>query len=148
MLASYTPHFEHLLYEIKSFVWYLVSLTKYKLYKLTAVSLIDPWISISWNRIQILSASKLFLSVCIHIFFRQSLLKTYSLPGSESRLWFFQWSCIDVRVGLWRRLSTEELMLLNCGVGEDSWESLGLQGNPISPFWRRSVLGVLWKDWC
>ena len=26
-------------------------------------------------------------------------------------------------------------MLLNCGVGEDSWESLGLQGNPkeISP---------------
>ena len=26
----------------------------------------------------------------------------------------------DVRVGLWRRLSAEELMLLNCGVGEDS----------------------------
>ena len=26
----------------------------------------------------------------------------------------------DVRVGLRRRLSTEELMLLNCGVGEDS----------------------------
>ena len=30
---------------------------------------------------------------------------------------------MDVRVGLWRRLSAEELMLLNCGVGEDSWES-------------------------
>ena len=30
-------------------------------------------------------------------------------------------------------------MLLNCGVGEDSWESLGLQGDPISPFWRRSA---------
>ena len=27
---------------------------------------------------------------------------------------------MDVRVGLWRKLSTEELMLLNCGVGEDS----------------------------
>ena len=27
---------------------------------------------------------------------------------------------MDVRVGLWRRLSTEELMLLKCGVGEDS----------------------------
>ena len=25
---------------------------------------------------------------------------------------------------LWRRLSAEELMLLNCSVGEDSWESL------------------------
>ena len=29
-----------------------------------------------------------------------------------------------MRVGLWRRLSVEELMLLNCGAGEDSWESL------------------------
>ena len=42
---------------------------------------------------------------------------------------------MDVRVGLWRKLSTEELMLLNCGVGEDSWESLGLQGDPT-----RSIL--------
>ena len=55
---------------------------------------------------------------------------------------------MDVRVGLWRRLSTEELMLLKCGVGEDSWESLGLQGDPTSPFWRRSTLGFLWKEWC
>ena len=30
---------------------------------------------------------------------------------------------MDVRVGLWRKLSTEELMLLNCGVGEDSCET-------------------------
>ena len=29
----------------------------------------------------------------------------------------FLWSCMDVRVGPWRRLSAEELMLLNCGVG-------------------------------
>ena len=32
----------------------------------------------------------------------------------------FLWSCMDVRVGLWRRLSAEELIILNCGVGEDS----------------------------
>ena len=32
------------------------------------------------------------------------------------------------------KLSTEKLMLLNCGVGEDSCESLGLQGDPTSPF--------------
>ena len=38
-------------------------------------------------------------------------------------------------------------MLLNCGVGEDSWESLGLQGDPTCPFWR-SALGFLWKEWC
>ena len=29
-------------------------------------------------------------------------------------------------------LSAKELMLLNCGVGEDSQESLGLQGNQTS----------------
>ena len=28
-------------------------------------------------------------------------------------------------------------MLLNCGIGEDSWESLGLQGDPTSPSWTR-----------
>ena len=37
---------------------------------------------------------------------------------------------MDVRVELWRKLSAKELMFLNCGVGEDSWESLGLQGDP------------------
>ena len=31
-----------------------------------------------------------------------------------------------------RKLSAKELMLLNCGVGEDSWESLGLQGDQTS----------------
>ena len=30
-------------------------------------------------------------------------------------------------------------MLLNFGIEEDSWESLGLQGDPTSPFWRRSA---------
>jgi len=28
--------------------------------------------------------------------------------------------------------SAEELMVLNCGVGEASWESLELQGDPTS----------------
>ena len=55
---------------------------------------------------------------------------------------------MDMRVGLWRKLSAKELVLLNCGVGEDSWESLGLQGDPTSPSSRKSVLGVYWKDWC
>ena len=32
-----------------------------------------------------------------------------------------------------KKLSTEELMFLNCGVGKDSGESLGLQGDPTSP---------------
>ena len=44
---------------------------------------------------------------------------------SSSHVWI-------VRVGLWRRPSAEELMLLNCGAGEDSWQSLGLQGDQTS----------------
>ena len=54
---------------------------------------------------------------------------------------------MDVRFGLQRNLSTEELMLLKCGFGEDSSEYLRVQGNPNSPSWRRPVLGVHWKDW-
>ena len=37
---------------------------------------------------------------------------------------------MDVRVELYRKLIIKELMLLNCDVEEDSWESLGLQGDP------------------
>ena len=44
------------------------------------------------------------------------------------------------------KIKQEWMMLLNCGVGEDSRESLGLQGDPTSPFWRRSTLGFLWKN--
>ena len=41
---------------------------------------------------------------------------------------------MDVIVGLWRKLSAEKLMLLNYDVGEDSWESLGLQEiQPVHP---------------
>ena len=47
-----------------------------------------------------------------------------------------------------RKLSTEELMLLNCGVGEDSWEFCGLQRDPTSPSWRKSTLTIHWKGWC
>ena len=32
-----------------------------------------------------------------------------------------------------KKASTKKLMLLNCGIGEDSCESLGLQGGQTSP---------------
>ena len=63
---------------------------------------------------------------------------------------------MDVRVGLWRKLSTrEELMLLNYGVGEDSLESLGLQGDQPWDFFGRNdakaETPILWpphaKSW-
>ena len=40
-----------------------------------------------------------------------------------------------------RKLSIEELLLLNCGVVEDSWEYLGLQGNqPVHPKGNQSLI--------
>ena len=39
-------------------------------------------------------------------------------------------------------------MLFNCGIEENSWESLGLQGVSTSQSWRKSVLNIHWRDWC
>ena len=62
------------------------------------------------------------------------------IPTNSARRFPFPFS-------LWR-LSSEELMLLNCGVGEDSWESHGLQGDPTTQSQRKSTLNIHWKDWC
>ena len=65
-------------------------------------------------------------------------------PSSQS-YGFFSKSCMDVSWTI--KLSTEELMLLNCSAREDSWESLGLQGDQTSPSKRKSVLNIHWKNW-
>ena len=50
---------------------------------------------------------------------------------------------MDVRVEPERKLSAEELMLLNCGVGEDSWEFLGQQGiQPVYPKGNQSCIFI------
>ena len=53
----------------------------------------------------------------------------------------------QVRARLWA-LRAEELMLLSRGVKEGFWESLGWQGDPTSPSWRKSVPNIHCKDWC
>ena len=45
-------------------------------------------------------------------------------------------------------IGNEDRFMYLCSSGEDSWESIGLQGDPTSPLWRRSALGFLWKEWC
>ena len=55
----------------------------------------------------------------------------FSHKGSSSQSYGFS-SIHDVSVGPQRRLSTKVLMLLNYGAGEDSRESLGLQGDQTS----------------
>ena len=78
-----------------------------------------------------------------------SVLKSRNITlPTKVRIGFFQQSCMDVRFGPWQRLRAEELMLLNCGAGENSWESLGLQGDQPSLSESKSVLNSHWKDWC
>ena len=38
-------------------------------------------------------------------------------------------------------------MPLNCGVGEDSWQSLGHRGDQTSRSYRKSIWNTHWKDW-
>ena len=61
-------------------------------------------------------------------YFADKSLSSQGYGFSSGHVWMW--------VGLYRKLNDEELMLLNCGVGEDSWESLGLQGNKNSQSWR------------
>ena len=63
-----------------------------------------------------------------------------SLTKVSYYVWMWE---LDHKKAECQRINAFEL----CGV-EDSWESLGLQGDPTSPFWRRSVLNIHWKDWC
>ena len=45
---------------------------------------------------------------------------------SSNHVWMWELDYIN-------KAEPEELMLLNCGVGEDSWQYPGLQGDPTSP---------------
>ena len=54
------------------------------------------------------------------------ILISQSYGLSRSHVWMWE---LDHK----EKPSAEELMPLNCGVGEDPWESLGLQGDSTSP---------------
>ena len=74
-------------------------------------------------------------------YFASKCLSSQSNGFSSSHIWMWE---LDYKASL----STEELLRLNCGVEEDSWKSLGLQGDPTSPSQGKSVLNIQWKDWC
>ena len=60
-------------------------------------------------------------------YFANKGLSSQSYDFCSSHLWMWE---LDYK----RKLSTRELMLLNCGVGKDYWESLGLQEiKPVNP---------------
>ena len=98
----------------------------------------------------------------IHGIFQARILEWFAFSRGSSKTtdqicvccfaggYLFIWATkkpTDVIIGSQRRLSTKELMLLNCGA-EDFLESLGLQGDQTSQSQRKSTLNVHWKDWC
>ena len=74
-------------------------------------------------------SSKASILRCSAFFIVQLSYKNASASRGNipSRKWFMS------ERGSMRKQGTKELMLLNCGVGEDSWESLGQQGDQTSP---------------
>ena len=66
---------------------------------------------------------------------RQHIKKTDTLPTKVHLVKAMVFPVVMYGCESWniKKLSAKELMLLNCGVGEDSSESLGLQGDPTSP---------------
>ena len=61
------------------------------------------------------------------------------LPSGH--VWLWELDCKE-------RQNAKELIPLNCGSGEESWKSLGQQGDQTSQSYRKSTLNTLWKDWC
>ena len=81
-------------------------------------------------------------------FHRDSSERPWQSWRAEDEFWRQCLPLADVRVGSQRRLSSEELMLSDCGAGKDSWEFLGLQRDQTSQSYRKLVLNIHWKDWC
>ena len=79
------------------------------------------------------------LILCRPLLLLPSVFPSIRVFSNESALhikWPKYWSFsfnISPSNALQRKLSAEELVFLNCGIGKDSWDSLRLQGDPTSP---------------
>ena len=80
------------------------------------------------------SSSKQLIKKQRH-YFVNKCTSSQSCGFSSSHVWMWK---LDYK----ENWVLKELMLLNDGVGQDSWESLGLQGDPTSPSKRKSVLNI------
>ena len=88
----------------------------------------------------------LFCSISLHWSLRKAFSSLLAILWNSAMVFpMVMYGCESWTV---KKAEGRKLMLLNCGVREDSWESLGLQGDPTSPFWRRLALGFLWREWC
>ena len=99
------------------------------------------------------------LCICVSVF--MPVLDCFDFTCSGSKITVDGHCCHEIKRGLLlgRKAMTNLDSVLksrhhfndkdqNCGAGEDSWESLGQQGDQISQSSRKSSLNIHWKDWC
>ena len=77
-----------------------------------------------WSDLAAAAADSILKSRDITLPTKVQLVKAMVFSSSHEWMWD-----LDIQ----RKLSTEELMLFNCGIGEDSWKPLGQQRDPTSP---------------
>ena len=92
-------------------------------------------------------------SSSVHGILHARILEWVAVPfprgSSQPRDWIHV-SCIAGRFfTIWATISVwSNLILSNYGSGEDSWESLGLQGDQTRQYKKKLTLHIHWKDWC
>ena len=99
-----------------------------------------------WNQKMLIPWKKSYDQPRQHIkkqrhYFTKKGLSSQSYGFSSSHVWMWELDYKESWV-------PKNRCFLNCGVGEDSWESLGLQGDPTCQSSRKSAVNINWKDWC
>ena len=91
----------------------------------------------------------------VHVWIRELAIRKAEHRWTDAfELWCWRrllrvpWTARRSNQSILKESSPEYSLLLNCGVGEDSWESLRLQEDQISQSWKKAVLNIHCKDWC
>ena len=86
-----------------------------------------PWFETQLHRLLALPPwARHLISLCLHFLTWKIVIISEPMCSFYSHVWI--WELDDKESWV-----PKKLMLLNCGAREDSWESLGLQGDPTSP---------------
>ena len=110
----------------------------------------NRWENIETVAYFIILGSKMTLDrVCRHEIKRHLLLgrKTMTSNFPDKGLYSQRYGFSSSHVWIWEKAEHQRTDVLNCGSGEESWESLEQQGDQISESWRKSTLNIHWKDW-
>ena len=79
---------------------------------------------------------------------KSPILEADSLSSEPPGKSYMLYTHTQINTIYWAIKKARESILSNSGAGEDSWESLGQQGDQTNQPSRRSTLNIHWKDWC